>query len=155
MAKICAAMLDFVLFACRVTMAYCVTSEPVPAVVGTATTGNALFSAFQRASVPCSGCAAMVAIALEESIGEPPPMPMKNSTPSAMASLAARSTVSTEGFSSISSNRIHAMPRLSSASVISCCAPFLLAEVFPVTTIAFLPSFAITSLCSATQPLPK
>ena len=29
------------------------------------------------------------------------------------------------------------------------------AEVFPVTTIAFLPSFAIASLCSATQPLPK
>ena len=136
-------------------MAYWVTSEPVPAVVGTATMGKAFALASHRASVPLPGAAAITEMALLASMGEPPPMPIKNSTPSVMAIFAARSTVSTSGFSPISSNSTHWIPRLSRASAMSFWAPFFLAELLPVTTMAFLPSFAMAFLFASTQPLPK
>ena len=137
-------------------MAYCVTSEPVPAVVGISTTGSAFAEgSVKRISASASGFAVSTAMALEASIGEPPPIPMTKSTASFFASSAARTTVSTSGFSPISSNNTHCIPNASRASVTSCWEPFFFAEVLPVTIRAFCPSFFITSLCSAIQSRPK
>ena len=142
-----------------VKIAYGVTSEPVPAVVGTAATVRALFAACLTAasvsykkSAFFSGLAIISAIALEASMGEPPPIPITKSTFSESPKAVARITVSTEGFSSIPSKITYGTCSRFSASSTSCREPFTREECFPVTSSAFVPSSASSWLCCRTQP---
>ena len=103
-AKVRFDMPTFVFFSGTVKMAYCVTSLPVPAVVGISITGRCLASPFsKRNSDFSSGFAARNAMALALSIGEPPPIPITKSAFSLTAIFPALTTVSNIGFSSISS----------------------------------------------------
>ena len=70
----------------------------------------------------------------------------KKSTPSSTASLAAFTTVSTDGFSSMSSKITYSCPFFANASFTSSKEPLFLLECFPVTIIAFFPSILNSSL---------
>ena len=100
--KIIWLMLCFVFRSSLVKIAYGVTSEPVPQVVGTAITGRCRksFCWYSTSSV-LSLFWIISAIALAASNGEPPPTPITKSVPSARPSSAAFIILPILGFSSI------------------------------------------------------
>ena len=105
-----------------------VTSLPVPDVVGTVTIGKGrTYGPVKRAASSSSFVHKRV-MTFAASIGEPPPMPMTKSTPSALPSAAALRTVSMEGLFSTSSNKTQAIPNVSRCSVIAFWEPLILAE---------------------------
>lgn len=91
-------ILVFVCLASLVNMEYGVTSEPVPAVVGTKISGNTCVPYCQEnSSSSFNCCTASRAIALAASIGEPPPIPIINSAFRSLANAAPSYTLDMEG----------------------------------------------------------
>ena len=112
-----------------------VTSEPVPQVVGIAATGRCAGEAelSNMSSHRASGYFIITATAFAASRGEPPPMPITKSAPARMPVSRAFMIVSTEGFSSTSSNTVKPAEHSVSALSVSSREPFLREELLPVT----------------------
>ena len=94
-----AAMLRLVCAASSVRTEYCVTSLPVPAVVGMWIMGRTSPPIGWVKMSPTS-CRAHKATALAASIGEPPPAATMKSAPNERASAAHSRTVATDGLAS-------------------------------------------------------
>ena len=148
------AILFFVCFSWFVKIAYGVTSEPVPAVVGICIIGSALLPMLPSNKFFLSmSDTASNAMAFAESIGEPPPMAMTKSTSSSIAVSAPSYTHSTVGLLITLSNMTYSILFFSSAYLTSSSAPLNFADFLPVTISAFFPILK-TSLFSLTQSFP-
>ena len=133
--KIRCGMLFFKFILWFVMMATGVASEPVPHVVGTATTGawlSGFAGAWCRLSAAKLGFTRRSAAAFAASMAEPPPMPMMKSALNSRAVCAAFATVSVDGFSSTWSKTWYGTLFAARISVTSFREPFNLAEVCPV-----------------------
>ena len=103
--------------------------------------GNAFVKSFLNRSAACISLAANTAMALEASIGDPPPIPIIKFALNAFTFSVMSSTVSILGLFSTESYTSYAIPAFFKTFVTSSNAPLAFAECFPVTMAARDPQY--------------
>ena len=134
-----------------------VTSEPVPAVVGIAISGMISPGTLSAPSysVILPPYFATTPTAFATSMGEPPPSATIKSAPLTLNASAARSTVSTDGFPSVSQKVLTAMPACVRISSHCPTTPSLFSVGPEMIKPCFPPSFPAAPGSSFNTPSPK